>query len=324
MHTQSVQTAKPAEFVSRDRCLGCGSQVREIASGSFDDEPLRGFIANDPWGESPLPHLRGARWEYVGCVSCGLAFHRRILSPKWNAIRFERWMTAEAIAEFERLHTTAQSRFERGTHFTKHALQIEAATRRLRGTDPVRVLDFGCGNGQFIQQCAIYGFHAAGVDRSTARQGKNLTPIYADLSALHGQKFHAITLFEVLEHLDDPRSSLESLASHLVPGGVLVIETPDCTGVAGIRNAHEHLMINPLDHINGFTPGTMRSFASRLGFEPIYSPTSHVTSDAKRAIKTEMKRLLRFAARPRTQQYFRKAGSNLCEAEGGAKMPTNR
>lgn len=293
-----------AVFISRNHCLSCGSRVREIAAGRFDEEPLRGLIAADPWGESPVPHLKGARWEYVQCELCHLTFHRKILSPEWNARRFDRWMTAHAIAEFQRTHATVQSRFERAAHYVKHVLQIEDLTQGLRGDGPARVLDFGCGNGEFIQQCGLFGFEAIGVDRASARRAKNLAPVHADIRELGSQKFHAVTLFEVLEHLDDPRSILDALSAHLMPGGILILETPDCTGVAGIRNAHEYAMINPLDHINAFTPKTLRSFAERLGFEFIPTPTSHVTTDIKRVAKTEAKQWLKFAVPARTQQYF--------------------
>jgi 2-polyprenyl-3-methyl-5-hydroxy-6-metoxy-1,4-benzoquinol methylase len=293
-----------ATFIARDRCLSCNGSVRELSSGFFDDDPLHSFIANDPWGESPIPFLRGCRWEYVQCEKCELAFHRRILSPEWNTRRFEKWMTADAIAEYERIRSTPRSALDRGIHFAKHALQLERLTRDIRGAGPVRVLDFGCGNGEFIQQCSLLGFKTAGVDRSHARQEKNLSPVYADTRDLLGQTFHAITLFEVLEHLDDPRSVLESLIPLLAGGGILILETPNCSGVTTIKTHHDYAMINPLDHINGFTPITMRRFVERLGLTSISPPISHVTTDLRRVGKTELKRMLKFAVPAKTQQYF--------------------
>jgi hypothetical protein len=182
-----------------------------LSSGSFDDEPLHGFIARDPWGESPLPFLRGARWEYVECADCSLTFQRRVLSPEWAERKYLRWISAAAIAEFERTHYSRQAVFERGVHFTKHAIQIERLTRELRGDGPVRVLDFGCGNGEFLEQCQLYGFTAEGVDRSAARMETSRVRIHPDLQPLKGELFHAVTLFEVLEHLDEPRPVLEAL-----------------------------------------------------------------------------------------------------------------
>ena len=285
-----------ATFTSRDRCLGCLSTALEtLSTGRFDEEPLRGFIAADPWGEDPLPYLDGLSWEYVRCRDCALTFQRKVLSPEWAEVKFSRWITAQAINDFA-AKSSPKERMERGVHFTKHALQLE----RLGA---VKILDFGCGDGEFIEQCRLYGLDAVGVDRSTARQEKNRGTIYPGLEELaHGQ-FHAVTLFEVLEHLEHPRPTLESLARVLRPGGILVLETPDTTGVTGIKSFHDYQMIHPLDHINGFTPKTLREFAERLGFRQIHPPVSHATADLKRVIKTEAKRVLRYFP-DRTQQYF--------------------
>jgi hypothetical protein len=92
----------------------------------------------------------------------------------------------------------------------------------------------------------------------------------------------------------------------LIAGGILVLETPDCSGVKGIFTHDDYKQINPLDHINGFTPKTMRGFAERLGFESIVKPVSHVTCDPVRVAKTEIKRLISGVLRPTTDQYFRK------------------
>ena len=294
---QSLTTR--AQFTIRDVCINCGAgNLREIASGSFNEGALHGFLSNDPWGESPVSYLDGQRWRYVECSSCTQAFHGRILSPEWSEIKWSRWVSAEAIAEFERTHPV--SAHDRAVHSTKHVLQLASLIK----AHPLRVLDFGCGNGDFLAMCLQYGFEAFGVDRSQARRDKAGVSVVASIDELDGH-FHAITLFEVLEHVDNPRAILEMLGARLVPGGILVLETPDCTGVTGIASRRDYDLINPLDHINGFTPSTLRSIAERLGFESIRAPLSHVTANPIKVAKTEAKRALRFALRATTQQYFR-------------------
>jgi 2-polyprenyl-3-methyl-5-hydroxy-6-metoxy-1,4-benzoquinol methylase len=296
-----------AHFTNRTGCIGCGStNLQLISSGAYDADPLHGFLSNDPWGESPVPFLRGLSWCYVKCAVCDLAFHQKILTPEWNQRNFERWMSAEAIAEFERTRNTPQVAFERAAHFMKHVLRIEYLTRGLHSGDRTRVLDFGCGNGDFIAQARAFGFDALGVDRSAARRRNNRGTVFESISDVK-EPVHAITLFEVLEHLDDPRAILVALAPLLVPGGVLVLETPDCTGVTGISSVHDYAQIHPLQHINGFTPQTLRQFAERLGFRATNKPIAHVTCDPKRVAKDEIKRMLPFAVPQRTQQYFRKS-----------------
>jgi SAM-dependent methyltransferase len=268
-----------------------------LSSGSFQDEPLRSFIAGDPWGENPLPYLGDARWLYVQCVDCALTFHRRVLSPEWAERKFMRWQTSEAISAFES-RQDPRAKFERAVHFTRHVLQLE----KLCAERPLRVLDFGCGDGAFIEQCRLYGFEAVGVDRASARAERNRGTLYADIREVSGP-FHVITMFEVLEHLEEPRRIVEALKPLLIARGILIIETPDASGVRDIRSLRDYQMIHPLDHINGFTPQTLREFAERLGFRQITPPVSHATTDTLRVIKSEARRIIRGA--PSTQQYFR-------------------
>jgi SAM-dependent methyltransferase len=302
--SESVSPVDKAKFISRSECIGCRSpNFKALSSGAFDTAPLRDFLENDPWGENPMPYLSGEQWCYVKCDACGLAFHRQILSPEWNERNFECWMSAEAIARFERTNISLGMIFDRAAHYVKHVLQLEYLTRELRGESRLRVLDFGCGNGTFIDMCALFGFDALGVDRSAARRGNNRTPVFESIADVRSS-VHVITLFEVLEHLVEPRAILDSLARLLVPGGILVLETPDCTGVTSIESLHDYAQIHPLQHINGFTPATLCEFAERLGFEAVKKPISHVTCDPRRVVKDELKRVLPFAVPARTQQYF--------------------
>jgi SAM-dependent methyltransferase len=236
-----------------------------------------------------------------------------VLSPEWNEIRFSRWMTHEAIQACIQHEMTPMGRYRKAVQNTQHVLRLEQLTIGLRKSGALRVLDFGCGYGEFLAMCSQYGYEAVGVDRSTAKRvNSSHATIFSELDELTAEmgtkKFHAITLFETLEHLDDPRSVLDELTKLIEPGGILVLETPDCTGVTDITNADESWRIQPLDHINGFTPATLCSLAQRCGYRPIRKPGAHVTTGLRRMVKTEARRLLAALRllRPTTQQYFAK------------------
>ncbi|GAO34675.1 type 12 methyltransferase [Sulfuricella sp. T08] len=300
-----------AQFVERTTCISCGStRLAELSTGLFNEKPLCDFILNDPWGENPAPYLRGKHWSYVQCSDCGQAFHKYILAPDWNERRFSQWMTQEAIEEFERPFKTTEYVFSKAVQYTKHVLQLERLSRSLCSGKPVRLLDFGCGYGEFLAMCDLYGFEAYGVDRSSAKRENGrfarIFPELEDLKSSGISAFHVITLFEVLEHLDDPRSLLEVLKEYLVTGGILILETPDCSGINGISTLDDYRKIHPLEHINGFTPATMRGLAESMGFAPIKKPVSFVTTDPMRVVKTVAKQIVGGAIGAGTQQYFRK------------------
>lgn len=309
-----------AQFIERSACIACHSgNLTEISAGLFNEGPLAAFIDTDPWGEHPAPFLIGKRWSYVKCDDCGQAFHRSILNAEWNERRFSKWMSQAAIEAFEHARRTPDSLMRKGQAHTAHILRLHELTRDIRGANPVRVLDFGCGYGEFLQACALHGFEVHGVDRSAAKRDHGNVWIHESLADLPRLQFHAVTLFQVLEHLDDPSSVVQELSDTLALGGILILETPDCTGVTDITDLDSYRKIHPLEHINGFTPVTLRRFAERLGFEAIKPPAAYVTLRAAKIARTAARQLL---GRTRTEQYFRKARSPKTGA-ALSRMQTN-
>ena len=278
-------------FAERDLCISCGSdQSTELSSGRFGDEPLRSFIASDPWGENPLPLLQNERWALHECKSCAQRQHRYILSPEWNAIRFSRWMSEDAIRQFESEHGSNHD----ASRDVQHVL-------RLRSLGVARILDFGCGFGQFLEMCRLFGLEAHGVDRSNARRSGAGVQIHAELDEVTGT-FDAIAMFEVLEHLDDPLTILKTLRTRLKPGGLAIIEVPDTTGFSSFTDRESYYKLHPLDHINAFTPETLVGIMAQAGFRPIDKGPAFVTTSLTRVAKDVAKAKLKQRS---TQRYFR-------------------
>jgi len=304
-----------AQFRVRETCITCRSaRIEPVCEGHYADEPLRGFLAADPWGESPMPALAGAWWRLVRCAECGTRFHGRILTPEWRAHCLRVWMSGDAIEAFEARDGQAgfPSRFDKAAFWTGHVLSIEAMTRDGR-RDPLKILDFGCGSGEFLAHAALFGARAYGIDASPARRafaGRSEVSIVADLADLPEElrgSFDAVTLFEVLEHLDDPRAVLESLRPWVRQGGLLVLETPDAAHVSAIRTLDEYRLIHPLDHINAFSPRTLGEIARLCGFRRVRRRLGYTSAGPVQTLKREARRLLQIAAKPTTRQYFRAA-----------------
>jgi hypothetical protein len=99
---------------------------------------------------------------------------------------------------------------------------------------------------------------------------------------------------------------MRRLSNLLADGGILVLETPDCSGITNIETRYDYAQIHPLEHINAFTPITLKHFATSLGFAHIAKPVSVVTCDLKKITKGFVKHLLNPLLKPTTQMYFRK------------------
>ena len=120
-------------------------------------------------------------------------------------------------------------------------LRHQARFRRLApfvGDGPV--LDYGCGNGDFLRYLArrrpgpeYYGFEIPGNEESSRREvtvldGGAVTVVRGDIDDVCSvvPPCHLITMNHVIEHLPDPLAVVAELAAKLAPGGVLEGQTP--------------------------------------------------------------------------------------------------
>lgn len=301
-----------AEFRERNECITCQSKdLTTLSKGKFVDEPLHGFILTDPWGTSPLPFIDEESWHFVQCSNCGQKFHKRILTDEWLQTYYSEWISAAAIEDFLERSAQSNTKFEKAKRWVEHVLQIEKHTRVLQKERPVRILDFGCGDGDFLSHCAQFGFDCHGIDFSSSRYERSNIDFYPSVDVLFDDqtmnvKFDVVTMFEVLEHLAEPLETLSMLTKLLNTGGLFILETPDCKTVTTISNVSDYRHIHPLGHINGFTAESMKKIADNAGLEFCHPGTSQVSADYPRVLKREARRVLSRLVPQSTQMYFRK------------------
>jgi 2-polyprenyl-3-methyl-5-hydroxy-6-metoxy-1,4-benzoquinol methylase len=94
-----------------------------------------------------------------------------------------------------------------------------------------RVLDIGCGFGDFIKNCSEKAREVCGVDpdlRSTEMIRKKGFRIFGKVQEIPKlRRFDIITMFHVLEHLMDPVEELVRLRTRLDDDGKLIVEVPN-------------------------------------------------------------------------------------------------
>lgn len=102
-------------------------------------------------------------------------------------------------------------------------------------------LDVGCGGGLLAEPLARMGARVTGIDAApevieiasehARAAGLEIDYRAGDVVALEGE-FDLVTAMEVVEHVADPAAFVKALAARLAPGGLLIMSTPNATGLS--------------------------------------------------------------------------------------------
>lgn len=144
------------------------------------------------------------------------------------------------------------------------------------------LLDIGCSTGLFLAKARAAGWAVRGNEYSadSAAVARSLHGLEVVSGALQADSFAAasfdvVTLWDVLEHVPDPQSTLRLAATLLKPGGLLVVKTPNIDGLypqwslkalpyAGFWGHPE-----PPGHLFQFSARTLTSMVRAAGLEPV-------------------------------------------------------
>jgi SAM-dependent methyltransferase len=130
------------------------------------------------------------------------------------------------------------------------------------------VLDVGCGNGVVRRQLeALTAWTTDGTDfpmealeRNIGVRGATYRYNVYDERPEFREHYDAVVLFDVLEHIEDPRRFLKSLAFHLKPGGWLFINVP---ALEALRSPYDEVQ----GHLRRYTPSLLRREICGMEFE---------------------------------------------------------
>ncbi len=148
----------------------------------------------------------------------------------------------------------------------------------------LRVLDAGCGDGNFTASLSQAGYEMHGIDNSkggierAARRYPHLRfrqgSVYEDLAGLCGvRSFDVIVSIEVIEHLYSPRQFVKRAFNSLCPGGMLIVTTPYWGYLKNLALALSNRMDRALTalwdggHIKHWSYRTLRQLLTEQGFE---------------------------------------------------------
>jgi SAM-dependent methyltransferase len=147
--------------------------------------------------------------------------------------------------------------------------RFDRARLALLGPPRGTLLDVGAGRGRFVASARAAGWTASGIEPSARGVGA-AAAVYgvqlqrASLADATG-RFDAVTLWHVLEHLDDPDSAVAHVASLLAPGGDLLIGVPNLASIQARIGGACWFHLDLPRHRTHFTPAGLRALLGRHG-----------------------------------------------------------
>lgn len=153
--------------------------------------------------------------------------------------------------------------------------EIDTEARYLCAKQNGKLLDVGCGSGEWIEQFGKMGWKAQGLDfdRDAVRFA-TANGLVVALGTLEEQKFpsdtfDAITLNHVIEHVPDPMALLRECLRVLKPGGTMALATPNGNSLGHTLFKQNWRGLEPPRHLQIFTPDAMDRCLQSCGFRNI-------------------------------------------------------
>ncbi len=278
--------AEEIKSVARPKCALCGDAGEWVYRGLSD----RLF---DAWG----------RWDLKRCPNpdCGLIWPDPMPLPDEVGKAYAKYYTHAAqqappvVGRAKRLYLLAKRSYwsrkygyplipddlvTRQVGWLMHLLPLhrrkaDTSVRYLPAVPQGRVLDVGCGAGEWLVLMRELGWQVEGVDfdRSAVdvavRNGLQVRCGSLEQQNYPTDSFDAVTLNHVIEHVPEPLATVRECLRVLKPGGKLVVLTPNSSSLSHRCFKNNWRGLEPPRHLHIFSMRAMRSLLETAGFQQV-------------------------------------------------------
>ncbi len=214
----------------------------------------------------------------AACAGCGLVFANPRAPEAKILARYSRdYFWNEYLPSLG----AAEGKYDLAQFDLRHAPLLGLMSERAPGK---RLLEVGCGAGFFLKTAERAGWQVEGIELSdeAARFASERLQLpirreRAEDAPIAAGSFDAAAMFDVIEHLFDPRAVLTAIARALVPGGLMVISTPNYESASRHLLGVDWAVLSPLEHVYYFTETSLRRLLEVTGFSDVQFVRQHVT-----------------------------------------------
>jgi 2-polyprenyl-3-methyl-5-hydroxy-6-metoxy-1,4-benzoquinol methylase len=218
------------------------------------------------------PELEKDHLTLVRCAACDLVF----VNPTFDEAHYKR---VYASAEYQDIvrDLGIKSHEYRVQRFGVE--RVELMARHLPNAPAPRYLDVGCSTGFVVEAARDRGWTALGLDLNPSAvefglsRGLDLRAVALESAGFEPESFDAVSLFDVLEHVLDPKSTVQACIRLLRRGGILFLYVPNYDSASRLLMGKDAHFIWPTHHLNYYTPATISDMLSREGLTTEYLAT---------------------------------------------------
>jgi 2-polyprenyl-3-methyl-5-hydroxy-6-metoxy-1,4-benzoquinol methylase len=178
------------------------------------------------------------------------------------------------LSFFERLYTLIRALAN------KNKLQ-----KILKLKETGRILDIGCGTGEFLNIMQQTGWETFGVEKDQAAVDFASSAYKLNIKAgeladagFGAKQFDVITMWHVLEHVYFPVVEMERIRNLLKNDGILLIALPNIASPDAQFYRQNWVALDAPRHLTHFTKKNMEDLCKRTGFEIL--ETAQLIQDA--------------------------------------------
>jgi 2-polyprenyl-3-methyl-5-hydroxy-6-metoxy-1,4-benzoquinol methylase len=155
--------------------------------------------------------------------------------------------------------------------------QIESLSER------GRILDIGCGAGFFLNYARNAGWQTYGVELTienaryaSEHLGLNVKNVSIEDSKFPDNFFDVVTMWDVIEHLNNPRETIAHLFNIIKDNGLLCVETPNTESIYRALLGKYWIAFADSTHIRFFNKTNLKVLLEKSGFKVVKIQSTNV------------------------------------------------
>lgn len=211
------------------------------------------------------------KFDVRRCLSCGVVFLNGI---EINAEYYKKYYELGYYDQEQKGNLPISYLLRVMRNFSMRCKEriIRSSFRNKRN---IRILDIGCGSGEFLDSMKWLGFKKYGLEINEEGQklceSKGIKVFAKEITEIdfRDTRFDAVTMWHVLEHLEKPDEMFSSIHKILSKDGKLIIQTPNTDSIGFRHGGRELYHLDSPRHLFLYNQKAISTIAEKHGFRLI-------------------------------------------------------